>query len=60
MEYTDMKQLPLVLSVDQVSSVLQLGKTTTYALIRSGRIKSNRIGHQIRISKAALLEFLAA
>lgn len=60
MKYTDYEQLPLVLSPDQLAQVLGIGRNSTYDLIRSGRIKSTRIGHQIRIPKSALLDFLAA
>lgn len=60
MEYTDLKEIPLVLSVDQLADVLHIGRNNAYDLIRSGRIKSVRIGRQIRIPKDALLEFLAA
>ena len=50
--------LPLVLTVPQLADVLNIGRNSAYDMIRSGRIKSIRIGHQIRISKTALLEFL--
>lgn len=60
MDYTNIDQLPLVLSVDQLAKVLCIGKNSAYDLVRSGRIKSTRIGHQIRIPKTALREFLCA
>ncbi|MGO5050752.1 helix-turn-helix domain-containing protein [Dysosmobacter sp. Sow4_B12] len=50
--------LPLVLTVPQLADVLNIGRNSAYDIIRSGRIKSIRIGHQIRISRTALLEFL--
>lgn len=56
--YTDFEQIPIAISVTQLAHILGIGKNTAYDLVRSGRIKSTRIGHQIRISKAALLEFL--
>ena len=56
--YTDLAQIPIVLSVTQLARILGISKNTAYDLVRSGNIKSTRIGHQIRISKAALLEFL--
>ena len=58
LNYTDFEQIPLVISVTQLARILDIGKNTAYDLIRSGNIKSTRIGHQIRISKSALLEFL--
>ena len=56
--YKEVSNLPLVLSVDDLARVLGIGKNTAYDLVRSGRIKSLRVGHQIRISKSALLDFL--
>lgn len=60
MNYTDLAQIPLVISVDQLADVLDIGRNSAYDLVRSGRIKSTRIGHQIRISKSAMIEFLTA
>ena len=57
-DYTTYDQLPLILNVDQIAGVLDIGKNSAYDLIRSGKIKSVRIGHQIRIPKDFLLEFL--
>lgn len=48
--------LPLVLTVSDVSKILEIGMNTTYDLIRCGAIKSFRVGRQIRVSKSALLE----
>lgn len=58
--YKKVSDLPLVLSVDDLARVLGIGKNTAYDLVRSGRIKSLRVGHQIRVSKSALLDFLGA
>ena len=46
--------LPLFLTVEQTAAVLGLGRNTTYDMVRSGRIKSIRLGRQIRIPKASL------
>ena len=58
MTYTHYDQLPLVLSVDELTEILGIGRNTAYDLIRCGRIRSVRIGHKIRIPKDSLLEFL--
>ena len=58
MTYTHYDQLPLVLSVDELTKILGIGRNTAYDLIRCGRIRSVRIGHKIRIPKDSLLEFL--
>ena len=57
-KYTDVSQVPLVLSVPDMAGVLGISRNTAYDLVRSGRIRTVRIGRQIRISKAALQEFL--
>lgn len=54
---TNTDDLPLVLTVSEVSDILDIGKNTAYDLIRSGTIKSFRAGRQIRVSKSALLEY---
>lgn len=56
----DFNDLPIVLTVSQVAQVLNLGRDTTYDLVRSGRIHSFRAGRQYRVTKAALMEYLAA
>ena len=58
MTYTHYDQLPLVLSVDELTKILGIGRNTAYDLIRCGKIRSVRIGHKIRIPKDSLLEFL--
>lgn len=49
--------LPLILTVSDISEILGIGKNTAYDLVRSGAIKSFRAGRQIRVSKSALLEY---
>lgn len=51
--------LPLMLTVSDVSKILGISMNTAYDLIRSGTIKSVRVGRQIRVSKPALLEFIS-
>lgn len=58
MTYTHYDQLPLILSVDELTKILGIGRNTAYDLIRCGKIRSIRIGHKIRIPKDSLLEFL--
>lgn len=56
----DFADLPLVLSISQVAQILNLGRDTTYGLVRSGHIRSIRVGHQYRVPKAAVMEYLSA
>ncbi len=58
--YQNFDQLPLVLSIRQVSQALSLGRDATYNLVRAGKIRSIRVGHQYRVPKAALMEYLSA
>lgn len=56
---TNTDDLPLVLTISEISKILGIGKNTAYDLIRSGAIKSVRVGRQIRVPKAAFLEFIS-
>lgn len=60
MAYTSIEQLPLVLSVEQLADILDISRNTAYGFVKSGRIKSVRVGRKIRISRTALVEFLNA
>ena len=54
----DPHDLPVTLRVEDLMPLLGIGRNTAYELIRSGQIRSVRIGRQIRIPREALLEFL--
>ena len=58
MKYHDIEQLPAIMRPDELADVLQIGRNSVYELLHSGKIRSFRIGHQIRISKAALRHFV--
>lgn len=60
MHYTSIEQIPLVMSVEQLADVLGVSRNTAYGFVKSGSIKSVRVGRIIRISREALLEFLNA
>lgn len=57
-ECRDLSDLPMALRVEDLMPILGIGRNTAYELIRSGQIRSVRIGRQIRIPRDALLEFL--
>lgn len=38
--------------------ILGIGRNTAYALVQTGRIRSIKIGRQLRIPKDALIAFL--
>ncbi len=56
--YHSFDDLPLTLRVEDLMPILGIGRNTAYELVRSGQIKSIRIGRKIRIPKAEVLAFL--
>ena len=57
-KYKNLEDLPLALTVEEAAAVLKIGRSLAYEMVRSGRLKSLRIGHKIRISRSALADFL--
>lgn len=57
-DYHSFDDLPLTLRVEDLMPILGIGRNTAYELVRSGQIKSIRIGRKIRIPKAEVLAFL--
>ena len=57
-KYRSLDDLPLALRVEDLMPVLAIGRNTAYELVRSGQIRSIKIGRQIRISKSDLLAYL--
>ncbi len=57
-KYRSFDDLPLTLRVEDLMPILGIGRNTAYELVRSGKIKSIRIGRKIRIPKAEVLAFL--
>lgn len=54
-----MENLPLVLRVEDLMPLLSIGRNTAYELVRSGQIRSIRIGRSYRVSREAVLEYLS-
>jgi excisionase family DNA binding protein len=52
------ENLPLVLSVPELASVLHIGRNAAYDLVNSGQIRCVRIGKNIRIPQSALMDYL--
>lgn len=57
--YHSIEELPLVLKVDDLMPVRGIGRNTAYELIRSGQIRSIRIGQQFRIPREAIAKFIS-
>ena len=58
MNIKDYEDLPAILSVEDLMSFLGIGKNSAYNLVRSGQIKSIRIGRQIRITRESVIAFV--
>ncbi|MBC5825963.1 MAG: helix-turn-helix domain-containing protein [Candidatus Eremiobacteraeota bacterium] len=50
---------PDVLTVEQMSNILGIGRTAAYEVIRRGKIRTIRAGRLIKVPKLALVEVLA-
>ena len=56
--YRSFEELPLTLRVEDLMPILKIGRNTAYGLVRSGQMKSIRVGRQIRIPKSEVFRFL--
>ena len=54
----ELDQMPYVLSVTDLCSVLGIGRNAAYALIRSGQIQTIQVGARKKVTKSALVAFL--
>lgn len=52
------EKIPLILKVEDLMPILDIGRGSAYCLVRSGQIRSIRIGRKIRIPKDAVREFI--
>ena len=57
--YHSFDERPLTLRVEDLIPILGIGRNTAYELVRSGKIRSIRIGRQLRIPKDAIQDYLA-
>ena len=57
--YRSYDELPLTLRVEDLMPILNIGRNTAYELMRSGKIRSIRIGRQLRIPTDAIQDYLA-
>ena len=54
----NLENLPLLLTVEEMASVLRIGRNAAYQLVKNSTIQSIRIGRNIRIPRAALIQFI--
>lgn len=50
--------IPLVMTVPEIAEILHIGRNAAYDLVKSGAIRSIRIGRNIRIPQSALIDYL--
>lgn len=55
---TSFDDLPLVLTIDEIAPLLNVGRGTAYELVRSGQIKHILVGKHYRVLKHELRQFL--
>lgn len=58
MPCSSFEDLPIVLTVMEAAAALRIGRSTAYCLVRCGKIRSIKVGRQVRVPKSALIEFL--
>lgn len=56
--YRNFEDIPLVLRVEDLMPILGVGRNGAYQLVRSGQIRSIRIGSRIRIPRHEVQRFL--
>lgn len=59
MQQQSLNDLPLVLSVKEAASVLQISLNTAYRLIKKGDILSVKVGRQYRIKRDTVMDYLS-
>ena len=52
------KDYPDIISVSQLMEMLHIGQVLAYKLIKSGKIKSRKIGREYKISKANVIAYV--
>ena len=54
----DYNTIPDIMSVEEMRSILKIGRNKAYALVGDGKIKSLKIGRTIRIPKRYVIDFI--
>lgn len=49
---------PDVLSVEELQSILRIGRSATYTLLRENKIKTLKVGNRYIIPKQSVIDFL--
>ena len=56
--YEDTPETKRTYTVEEIASILRIGLTSAYNLVKEGHFKTVRIGNAIRISKKSFDEWL--
>lgn len=56
--YTSLNELPLMLTVKDLTQILGIGRNSAYNLLKNSAIKSVRIGNSLRIPRDALIAYI--
>ena len=57
-KYRTYEDLPLTMRVEDLMPVLRIGRNAAYERVRSGNIRSIRVGRSIRIPREAVIDYL--
>lgn len=60
LQYKSISEMPITLRVEELMAILHVGRNTAYELVRSGKIRSIKVGRQLRIPRDAVAEFIGA
>lgn len=58
MKSTAFENLPMLLTVGEMASVLRIGRNAAYQLVKDGNIQSIHVGRSIRVPRNALSQFI--
>ena len=52
------EELPLVLRIEDLMNLLDVGRNSAYALVNYGAIQSIRVGNLVRIPRQCVIDYL--
>ena len=53
--YKEMKDVPVIMTVEELGKLLRISRTSAYEMVRSGQIPSFKVGKQSRIYRGDVL-----